>query len=141
MSRPPVRGAGAVHESFTCAGGAQGYLGGVEEIRVGELAIRPQAYVAVAGDRTLILSLRELAVLTVLARCAGEVVARADLYDQVWGGELRHDDRSVDVYVHKLRVKLGDALPGWDYIHTHFGVGYRLQPERSPAFHTTATTR
>jgi DNA-binding response OmpR family regulator len=45
----------------------------------------------------------------------------------------------VDVYIHKLRVKLGDALPGWRYIHTHFGFGYRFEPERSHPFHNAAT--
>ena len=108
---------------------------------MGDLVIRPQAYVAVAGERTLILSRRELMLLTVLGRRAGQVVTRADLYELVWGGALRPDDRSVDVYVHKLRAKIGEALPDCTYIHTHFGVGYRLQPERSPAFHTSATNR
>jgi len=36
-------------------------------------------------------------------------------------------------------VKLADALPGWQYIHTHFGFGYRLQAERSHPFHKVAT--
>ena len=44
---------------------------------------------------------------------------------------MRPGDRSVDVYVRKLRVKLEQALPGWRFIHTHFGFGYRLAPERS----------
>jgi hypothetical protein len=39
---------------------------------------------------------------------------------------MRVRDRSVDVYVRKLRVKLEAALPGWSFIHTHFGLGYRL---------------
>jgi hypothetical protein len=32
--------------------------------------------------------------------------------------------------VRKLRVKLEEALPGWRFIHTHFGFGYRLAAER-----------
>jgi hypothetical protein len=36
-------------------------------------------------------------------------------------------------------VKLGEALPEWRYIHTHFGFGYRLEPTLSRSFHTTAT--
>jgi DNA-binding response OmpR family regulator len=64
-----------------------------------------------------------------------------ELYETVWGGALRADDRSVDVYIHKLRVKLAEALPGWSYIHTHFGFGYRLEAERSHPFHNTATAR
>jgi DNA-binding response OmpR family regulator len=39
-------------------------------------------------------------------------------------------DRSVDVFVRRLRFKLVVAAPGWRYIHTHFGVGYRFAPER-----------
>ena len=49
----------------------------------------------------------------------------------VWGGELRPGDRSVDVYVSKLRSKLEAALPDRRFIHTHPGFGYRFQPEPS----------
>ena len=57
-------------------------------------------------------------------------MSRAELYETVWGAPLREHDRSVDVYVHKLRHKLSQALPEWHYIHTHFGFGYRFAPER-----------
>jgi hypothetical protein len=43
---------------------------------------------------------------------------------------MAHGDRSVDVFVRKVRQKLETASPDWSYIHTHFGVGYRFQPER-----------
>jgi len=108
-------------------------------LSVGPLEIRPGEGQAVAAGRTLTLSLRELALLEALARREGRIVPRAELYETVWGAPLRSDDRSVDVYIHKLRVKLGDALPGWDYIHTHFGFGYRLEAERSHPFHKAAT--
>jgi hypothetical protein len=42
---------------------------------------------------------------------------------------MAHGDRSVDVFVRKLRSKLEKRSPGWSYIHTHFGVGYRFEPE------------
>ena len=61
-------------------------------------------------------------------RRTGRIVAREELYRMVWGAELRDGDRSIDVYVHKLRVKLEAALPGWRFIHTHVGFGYRLRP-------------
>jgi DNA-binding response OmpR family regulator len=38
-------------------------------------------------------------------------------------------DRSVEVYIRRLRVKLAAAAPDWDYIHTHHNIGYRLDPE------------
>jgi DNA-binding response OmpR family regulator len=47
----------------------------------------------------------------------------------------------ADVYVHKLRVKLEDAMAGQAFIHTHFGFGYRFSPERSRAFHNSAASR
>jgi DNA-binding winged helix-turn-helix (wHTH) protein len=42
---------------------------------------------------------------------------------------MAHGDRSVDVFVRKLRQKLRSASPQWSYIHTHFGVGYRFAAE------------
>ena len=57
----------------------------------------------------------------------GAIITREDLYATVWGGELRPGDRSVDVYVSKLRGKLEAALPDRRFIHTHPGFGYRFQ--------------
>jgi DNA-binding response OmpR family regulator len=53
---------------------------------------------------------------------------------------MRRGDRSVDVYIRKLRVKLDDALPEWRFIHTHFGFGYRLAAERQSAANDQFTT-
>jgi DNA-binding response OmpR family regulator len=112
-----------------------------EVIRCGELEIRPSEFLALAGGRALRLSLRELGVLVALARREGRIVAREELYRTVWEAPMRADDRSVDVYVHKLRCKLADALPDRRFIHTHFGFGYRFEPEPSHLFHRSATTR
>ena len=101
-----------------------------------DLEIRPTDFLALARGRALRLSVREFELLTAMARLQGRVVQREELYEQVWGGLLRADDRSVDVYVHKLRCKLAQALPGWTYIHTHFGLGYRFSPEPAPTFTT-----
>ena len=68
-----------------------------------------------------------------LARRADRIISREELF--AWSGAVRcaPGDRSVDVYVRKLRVKLEVALPGWRFIHTHFGFGYRLAAEpRTP---------
>ncbi len=110
-------------------------------LRVGVLEIRPREGLAVAGGQTLRLSVRELGLLAALARSEGRVVRREDLYEQVWGIPLRHGDRTIDVYVRKLRVKLERALPDRRFIHTHVGFGYRFAAERSQSFHTDATAR
>jgi DNA-binding response OmpR family regulator len=112
-----------------------------EVIRTGELEIRPSEYLALAAGRALTLSLRELELLAALARREGRIVPREELYTTVWEAPMRADDRSVDVYVHKLRSKLAEVLPEWRFIHTHFGFGYRFQPERSHLFHNSTTGR
>jgi DNA-binding response OmpR family regulator len=112
-----------------------------EIIRAGELEIRPGDHVAVAGGRVLALSVRELGLLAALARTPDRIVSREELYETVWGTPMRGTDRSVDVYVHKLRMKLGSALPHLAFIHTHFGFGYRFSPEPSHPFHKAATSR
>jgi len=45
---------------------------------------------------------------------------------------MAHGDRSVDVFVRKVRQKLEAVSPEWAYIHTHFGVGYRFEAEGGP---------
>ena len=42
---------------------------------------------------------------------------------------MAYGDRSVDVFMRKVRRKLDAVSPRWEYIHTHFGVGYRFDPE------------
>jgi DNA-binding response OmpR family regulator len=113
----------------------------VEILTAGELEVRPSEHLARARGRTLSLSVRELDLLAALARREGKIVSRGELYETVWGAPLRGQDRSVDVYVHKLRSKLAVALPEFAFIHTHFGFGYRFQPEPSQVFHRPRTTR
>ncbi len=104
----------------------------LEVFRAAELEVRPDERLALARGRALTLSVRELELLVALARRQERILSREELYATVWGGRLRHDDRSVDVYIHKLRAKLASALPEWRFIHTHFGFGYRFAAE--PAF-------
>jgi DNA-binding response OmpR family regulator len=100
-----------------------------ELISVGALQIRASDGLVTAAGRPLTLSIREYELLLALARRSGRIIPREDVYGEVWGSEMRKGDRSVDVYVHKLREKLEAVLPGWRYIHTHLGFGYRLAAE------------
>lgn len=100
-----------------------------ETLSIGPLEIFPDQHLARAEGRALTLSIHELRMLTEMARRADRIVSREELFGLVWGRMLRPGDRSVDVYVRKLRVKLERALPAWSFIHTHFGFGYRLAAE------------
>jgi DNA-binding response OmpR family regulator len=111
-----------------------------EVLHVGELEIQPDHGLVMTGDRALTLSVREFRLLVALARRAGRIVSRDELYAMAWGESLRPGDRSIDVYVHKLRGKLEQSAPGRRFIHTHVGFGYRLSPEDSHPFHTDETT-
>ena len=78
------------------------------------------------------LTAREFDVLHVLVVCAGHVVSRERIYEHVWERPMRHPrDRAVDVHIRRLRTRLAEASPDWRYIHTHFGYGYRFEPERA----------
>ena len=110
-------------------------------LRAAELEVRPTDGLVLAAGRPLGLSVRELRLLIALVERRDRIVSREELYRLAWDSSLRHGDRSVDVYVHKLRSKLEDALPHRQFIHTHFGFGYRFSPEPSHAFHKSATGR
>jgi DNA-binding response OmpR family regulator len=112
-----------------------------EVLEVGPLEILPDEHLARANGQALMLSIRELRLLTELARRADRIMSRDELFSLVWGRDMRAGDRSVDVYVRKLRVKLEHALPHWRFIHTHFGFGYRLAPEPKPDANDRFTTR
>jgi DNA-binding response OmpR family regulator len=95
----------------------------------GELEIRADRFQAFVGGASLDLTRREFELLQLLAEAQGRVLEREVVYQQVWGYAMAHGDRSVDVFVRKLRQKLEKHSSGWNYIHTHFGVGYRFDPE------------
>jgi DNA-binding response OmpR family regulator len=110
-----------------------------EILEAEDLSIHARDGLVLVAGRAVTLSVREFQLLRALVRHKGGIVSRAELYDEVWGGELRDGDRSIDVYVHKLRAKLEAACPQRRYIHTHVGFGYRFSAEPSHPFHTPAT--
>jgi DNA-binding response OmpR family regulator len=102
-----------------------------ETIAAGELEIRPEMFDAYVGDQSASLSRKEYELLRQLAAADGRVLEREDIYQRVWGYTMVRGDRSVDVFVRKLRQKLEALSPEWRYVHTHFGVGYRFAAERA----------
>ena len=96
---------------------------------IGEVEIRPDQYQAFVGGVSVDLTRREFELIQLLADAQGQVMQREEVYQRVWGYAMVHGDRSVDVFVRKLRQKLERASPRWRYIHTHFGIGYRFAAE------------
>ena len=98
-------------------------------ITAGEIEIRSDRFQAFVRGGSIDLTRREFELIELLAGAEGRVLEREEIYQRVWGYAMARGDRSVDVFVRKLRQKLEKASPGWRYIHTHFGVGYRFSPE------------
>jgi len=82
-------------------------------LRSPNLEIRPSGLQALAGGRPLELTSREFQLLLALAERRNRVVPRQELYELVWRRRMAYRDRSVDVFVRKLRLKLQDATPEW----------------------------
>jgi DNA-binding response OmpR family regulator len=95
----------------------------------GEIEIRADQFQVFVGGAPIDLTRREFELIQVLAGAAGQVLPRDEIYERVWGFTMVRGDRSVDVFVRKLRLKLERASPRWRYIQTHFGIGYRFAAE------------
>jgi DNA-binding response OmpR family regulator len=115
-------------------------------IQAGDLEIRADRFQAYVGGQSADLTRREYEVLQLLADATGRVLEREEIYQRVWGYAMARGDRSVDVFIRKLRTKIERLSTDWGYIHTHFGIGYRFQPERregdaagTPAEHPEST--
>ena len=106
---------------------------GEEKVLAGEIEVRPDQFQVFAHGASIDLTRREFELIQLLAAAEGRVLEREEIYQRVWGYTMAHGDRSVDVFVRKLRSKLQTASPDWNYIHTHFGVGYRFAAEREGA--------
>jgi len=94
-------------------------------IEVGDLQLDPAARKCWRRDREIPLTAREFAVLEYLARHAGDVVTKRALLEHVWDFEFEGDPNIVEVYVSRLRRKIGGTTDT-PMIDTIRGAGYRL---------------
>jgi DNA-binding response OmpR family regulator len=100
-----------------------------EPIEIEELRIDPREVQAYVEGSSVDLTPTEFKLLYTLAPARGPVVARAELLQKVWGRRETHRDRTVDVFVRRLRQKIDKIAPRHSFIQTRFGVGYKLEPE------------
>jgi two-component system OmpR family response regulator len=96
-------------------------------LRAGDLEVDPATRSVTRAGRRVDLSAREFAVLELLVRRAGQVVARTELLEHVWDRNYEGSTNIVDVYVGYLRRKLEDPF-GRPLIRTVRGVGYAIDP-------------
>ena len=103
--------------------------GGRGVIEADGLTLDPEQVQAFADGRSVGLTPREFEVLYELALAGGKPLPRTRIYREVWGYEMMAGDRSVDVFVRKVRQKLARQAPDRAFIETHYGVGYRFAAE------------
>ena len=99
-----------------------------EAIEIEELRIDPREVQAFVDGKSAGLTPTEFKLLYTLALERGRVVTRDELLQKVWGRRETHRDRTVDVFVRRLRQKVDRIAPTHTFIHTRFGVGYKLEP-------------
>jgi DNA-binding response OmpR family regulator len=99
-----------------------------EAIEIEELRIDPREVQAYVDGESAGLTPTEFKLLYTLALDRGRVVTRDELLQKVWGRRETHRDRTVDVFVRRLRRKIDDPASRHTFVQTRFGVGYKLEP-------------
>ena len=99
-----------------------------DEIEVEELRLDPRNVQAYVDGQSAELTPTEFRLLYALALDRGRVLTRDELLQRVWGRRASHRDRTVDVFVRKLREKIDARASGHTFIQTRYGVGYKLDP-------------
>jgi DNA-binding response OmpR family regulator len=100
-----------------------------DAIEIEELRIDPREVQAFVDGASAELTPTEFRLLYTLALELGRVVTRDELLQRIWGRRQTHRDRTVDVFVRRLRDKIDKRAPRHTFIQTRYGVGYKLDPQ------------
>jgi DNA-binding response OmpR family regulator len=99
-----------------------------DPIEIEELRIDPREVQAYIDGRSAELTPTEFRLLYALALDRGRVTTRDELLQKIWGRRETHRDRTVDVFVRRLRDKIDRPASKHTFIQTRYGVGYKLEP-------------
>src|SRR5213079_910921 len=99
-----------------------------DPIEIEELRIDPREVQAYVDGGNVELTPTEFRLLYALALDRGRVTTRDELLQKIWGRRETHRDRTVDVFVRRLRDKIDGVASRHTFIQTRYGVGYKLEP-------------
>jgi DNA-binding response OmpR family regulator len=99
-----------------------------DPLDIEELRLDPSNVQAYVDGESAELTPTEFRLLYALALERGRVLTRDELLQRVWGRRATHRDRTVDVFVRKLREKIDQRSTQHSFIQTRYGVGYKLDP-------------
>jgi DNA-binding response OmpR family regulator len=100
-----------------------------DELVIEELRLDPRNVQAYVDGQSADLTPTEFRLLYAMALDAGRVLTRDELLQNVWGRRASHRDRTVDVFVRKLREKIDLRASRHTFLQTRYGVGYKFEPE------------
>jgi DNA-binding response OmpR family regulator len=100
-----------------------------ETIEIEELVVDPRSFQAYVDGENVALTPTEFRLLYALASEQGRVLTRDELLQKIWGRRLTRRDRTVDVFIRKLREKIDKRAPRHSFVHTRYGVGYKLEAQ------------
>jgi two-component system, OmpR family, alkaline phosphatase synthesis response regulator PhoP len=90
--------------------------------RVGKLMINKEKHLVTIDDKPLEMPKKEFNLLILLTSRPSKVFTREEIFNKIWGDDIFVGDRTIDVYIRKLREKIGDTA-----IKTIKGVGYKFE--------------
>ncbi|HEX5798921.1 MAG TPA: response regulator transcription factor [Gaiellaceae bacterium] len=99
-----------------------------EALEIEELRLDPGNVQAYVDGESAELTPTEFRLLYALALEQGRVLTRDELLQRVWSRRASHRDRTVDVFVRKLREKVDARASRHTFVQTRYGVGYKLEP-------------
>lgn len=100
---------------------------GAQEIIIRDLIINVDEHTVTKNDELIQLTPKAFNILLLLAQNRGQVFSSEQLFESVWKEEAFEQDNTIMVHIRKLRDKLGDDARKPKYIHTVWGVGYKIE--------------
>lgn len=79
------------------------------------------------NEKEINLTVREFNILELLLKNQNKVFTRANLFESVWNDQFMGDDNTVNVHISNLRAKISKADKDNEYIHTVWGIGFKLK--------------
>jgi len=92
-----------------------------------DIILDNERYDGFINNQPLQLSKREFEILALLMRNPKKVFTKNNLYESVWHDEFLGDDNTINVHISKIRAKIAKIKPDDEYIHTVWGIGFKMQ--------------
>jgi two-component system alkaline phosphatase synthesis response regulator PhoP len=94
---------------------------GKESLQAGPFIIDREKYLIVKGEEEIKLPRKEFELLHLLVSMKNKVLTREKIFEEIWGQDVIVVDRTIDVHIRRIRIKIGEQ-----YIQTVKGVGYKF---------------